>query len=319
MSYVRKTEISGNLIKLIYFFTYTILTMYLVALGTIKFGMDSDHYVNNSVIRASFYPSFLDLYTFFFGNSFRFLIFIKILFAIFSIHYFLNFLKKKFNLSEPLVYLFTIILLTPYFFGDYKFANRIFTESICYPLYLVSLVFIFRFLFEKKLKFFLYFLFTLSILILTRRQFFFMYPLIIIVISYSHFFLKENKKTLTLILCFLSTVFFTEVVERSYRFIKFDEFKPPPFVGIQLIAAPLYLSEMADLSLFNDPEEKQILREVLNEMSSRKINFVNSRNTQYENYYQHFSANYNKITWDILYKKMKDNILNYIFLVSKKC
>lgn len=318
MLLLSKIKKPDNLFHCVCLFFLSILTIYLVSLGPIKIGMDSVHYLDNSVIRSPFYPIFLDIYGFFFGDYYKPLIFLKLSVAFYSVFKLLKYLQNIFNFKNTLFFAFLIILLTPYFFGDYKYANRVLTEGICYPLYLLSLYFLLRTLFERKLTSFIYFLLCLLILMLTRRQFFFMYPVVLITIGYFFFHLRDKKMSVFMLLSFASTIFFTELVERYYRYHKYEKFSAPPFVGIQLAVAPIYFSDLTNLDLFDDKLEKEIIEEIIKEMNLKKINFINSKKGNYENFYQHFSASYNNIAWKVIYRTMNEKDMDW-FQIDRMC
>ncbi len=306
MQFIYLFNKSNSLQRIFYYSFYLIVLVYLLYLGPIKIGRDSFHYLDNLVIRSPLYPIILDFYTVLFSNWYHPLIAIKFISALLAVSFLLKILKERFILPDILIFVFSVILLTPYFFGDYKFANRLLTEGVCYPLYLISISLFLKFLFARDQKYFLYFLGCLALLILTRRQFLFMYPVILFILGYQFLIFEKKKQILACLVFFIFVALSVEAIERSYRLIKFDNFSAPPFFGIQFSVAPLYLSQKEDVDLIENLEEKKIFSEFFEKMDSKEVNIKHFRNSKSNNFYEHFNASYNTIAWGITHKTLSE-------------
>ena len=214
-------------------------------------------------------------------------------------------------MPDTIIFIFSVILLTPYFFGDYKFANRILTEGLCYPLYIIGISFFLKYLFQKDYKSFFCFLFCLFFLVLTRRQFLFLYPVIIFMIFYLFFVFKDKKKLLVSFFTFILIALSAEIFERYYRYVKYENFSAPPFFGIQFLVAPLYLSEKKDENVFENIEERKTFNEFFSLMELKMANIKDFKNSRNSNFYHHYMANYNIIAWNIIHKNLNERNFNW--------
>src|SRR4029078_6210281 len=147
------------------------------------------------------------------------------------------------------------ILSLPY---TLRWGNFLLSQGLAYPLFLLTVRYLFISLFKGNKKALYYGMVTLILLTLTRRQFLFMYvvfPCVILYIGYRYKLIL--KEIMFLLLMFGLTYLSADFLERSYNFFYHKPFSTVPSLGMQLIVAPLYLASEEDEVIFEDNQEKR--------------------------------------------------------------
>ena len=293
------------------FISFLVLVcLYSLHIGVLPFvNPDTTQYVNGSAFRAPVYPAFLHMDMLLTGNShFYFVFIIQLLLGVISSYYAGNTLKKLLDQPHWMGYLFTALFLIPYFFGDYKFANRLLSEGLCYPLYLIGFSQLLLGLVEKKIKPLLIFSATLYLMVLTRPQLMFLYPISFFAWLYVtiHFNISRLAKCL-LLTGLILVIGSTMITDRLYHYIKHGHFASEPALGISLAIAPLYLSQPSDAALFHSTHQKELFTKLYEQLSQRKTNINFYSQSHSENIYYNFAGSFNIITWDIIYQTFKNN------------
>lgn len=289
---------------------------YLASLGPMT-APDTASYTGLATYRSPLYPLILRINTFFFGaENYGVLYLLQILFGLSGVHFLIKTLKGLFQfegwVTLPLLLVFGIPL-----YGMVYFGNRILTEAICYPLFLMAFGTLLTGLLRQKTTSLLWFLLWTACLVLTRRQFLFLYPVFFAALGYIVLLAPRSYKKLLLTFAFLGTFMFTELTERGAQYLKDGHFTTIPFTGIQLVVAPLYLSNQEDVALFkDDPLKAAIFRDVWELMSEEKacqrsINQDDVSSSIF--YYYHYNHNYNKIHWPLLHKALAKNNVTDVY------
>lgn len=293
--------------KILAFVMLTILFFYFFSKG-VMMSADSQSYIQNEIIRSPLYPLLLNGIELLFGKgNFFILPILQLLFGFLSSYWLANFIRDAFKLPAILFLVSLCLLLTPYFF---YFGNLILTEGIAYPLFLITVGMLLKSLISNKnaARYYCLFLIALSFLVLTRRQYLFLYVVAFLAFLYHFVYEKTSLNSrMSLLFAFLAAMSVTDLVERSYQYYYNGHFTTVPFLGIQLMTMPLYLSSDKDLNLYSDPKEANILR------SARKIMKENRYDTsllwkEYENpEYPHYYLNYNNVSWGSLSLALAEN------------
>lgn len=263
---------------------------------------DSLSYIQKEITRSPLYPLLIGfLQTLFGSQAYTVLVAIQLAFGFYTCFLMASFFQKRFKLNSFYFLFFLLITLTPYTF---HFGNTVLSEGLAYPLFLLSCKFLFESVMDKDNKRFYWFLIMLSLLILTRRQYLFLYIVGIIAILYLSIYSKKFSKTqwVSLTLALVGSVFITDFLERSYHYYYNGKFTTVPFVGIQLMTMPIYLSTPKDANLYDDKEARTIITESSKLMSEKRCNAssVVSENESPE--YWHYYVNYNNVSWGSLSK-----------------
>lgn len=284
---------------------------YLLSLGARGIGRDSSHYLGNSPIRSPLYPLILDLYHQFFEvGNYTVLIFLQIGLGLAAVIYLARTLQNLFKLPEWTTFVFTIVLWSPYFFGDYKFGNAVLTEAVCYPLYMLLFAFLVKGLCKKQPKELYKVIGCLVLLMLTRRQFLFVYPLFAIGLAYAWWFFKDRKPLYKVLAVFVLSIVVTDLLERSYAYMNHGKFSTVPFVGFQLSVAPLYFSQNSDAELFEEPLVRELFIEVHKRMTDKGITYETFDPRVMDFYGHHYAGSYNPICWLVVRKVLAERGIN---------
>lgn len=261
---------------------------------------DGYGYLKAIIIRSSLYPSVLSFYHVFFKPGvYQPLVFAQLLLGFYAAGYASKKLQTFFLFDDAIRYTCSLIFLTPYFFGDYRFGNTIMSEAITYPLYLIAFSLLLKGLLQHETKAILKFTGILMILMLARRQFLFVYPAFAVILTYFALF-KRTKLPLSLIVgVFLISIIATNLIERSYQYLMHDHFETIPFTGFQLTVAPLYVSKPSDAIHFSDPKVRALFSEIHAKLEKKNatLHSLKPNKVEVDHFYHHFAGVYNTICW----------------------
>ena len=307
--------------ELLFFSFLVAVLLYLLHIGVLPFvNPDTTQYVNGSAFRAPAYPTFLHLDMLFSGTKNFYLAFIvQLLLGIVSTCYAGNTFKKLLNQPAWMGYLFTVIFLIPYFFGDYKFANRLLSEALCYPLYLIGFSQLLLGLTEKKVKPLIIFSGALYLMVLTRPQLMFLYPIAFLAWIYVVFYFRISctQKSL-LLLGLVAVIACTTLTDRLYHYTRHGHFASEPGLGISLAIAPLYLSQPDDINLFHNTRQKELFTTLHKKLLEHKTNINFYPQSHSENIYYNFAGSFNIIAWDIIYQTFKNKHQQDWYLINSQ-
>ena len=269
----------------------------------VKLDLDSGSYIDGSILRSPLYPLIIQLFSFI-DSSLNVLILFQLLLGLFAVHTFLHTLRKIFNFGFITSVVVLIFISLPYYFITVKqrffIGNLILTGSICYPLFLLASASIFNAVIQQKLRFYLHFILLTALLILTRRQFLFLYPFFILV-WLALFFQKEKIEFSRLILLavFIFSIIATNMIEKTYQYIKHDKFTTVPFTGRQLLVMPMFVAKESDKNLFARENQRDIFMHIYDEMASEGIAFYHKGSPSI-NAYIAYERHYNDISHYII-------------------
>ena len=169
-------------------------------------------------------------------------------------------------------------------------------HGVMVVLFLLASAAIFHAVIQQKLRYYLYFVLLTALLILTRRQFLFLYPFFALV-WLTLFFQKERIEFSRMILLavFVFSIIATNMIEKTYHYIKHDRFSTVPFTGRQLLVMPMLVARESDKDIFAEEEQRDIFMHIYDELVSEEITFSHNGSTAlnaynvYERYYNDIS------------------------------
>ena len=295
----------------------------------VRFGGDSLDYIEGLAFRSPGYVWLLEAYNALLGGGADItepahyfpLVALQLLFALAAAWYFSKSLEALFALTPWLTVLIYVIVLTPYFFGDYRFGNTVQTEGLCYPLYLIAFALLLRGVTNKSLQPLFLFLPLLFLMVITRKQFLFVYPAFAVVLAYAFlFFPPQLGRKLLLALLFVVTIVGADLVERARVHAESGRFTTVPFTGIQLIAAPLYFSTADDRTLFDDGSVEQELFDVFHrKMTDRGFLYESIEDDRIivNHFYNHYEGAYAQIVLQVVVRSMKERGIESDFEIDR--
>jgi hypothetical protein len=298
-----------------------LMCAYLIHIGVLPFvNPDTTQYVHESAFRSPGYPWFLHIDMGILGaHNFSLTFALQLILGVVSSIYAGSKLRKLLNLPHYMSYLFSIIFLIPYFFGDYKFANRLLSEGICYPLYLFGFSNLLIGLTEKRVKNFYIFFVCLFLMVLTRPQMIFLYPISAVAVLYACVFFK-NKTSIKvmLILTLLATIIGANITDRAYHYFKHGHFAKEPVFGFSLVVAPLYLSHASDAKLIHDPINRKLFLEIHKTIVTKHASNETYNISRAENTFDHYAGSYNVITWDSMHPIFAKSGINNWYEMNRR-
>lgn len=274
-----------------------------------QFQADSGSYELGSIIRIGMYPLTIALFKAIFKTyAFNFLVLFQVCLTIVSIHLLTKFLKKQFNLSFWIYCLGVSFFLFPAVTNGAEYF--IISESLAYPLFLLSLLFFFKFVGDKKNINAIAFAVLLFCLCFTRQQFVFFYVVAFVYGAYIIVFEKKFKSARNIIIVSVISLSTFFISERTYHYLFHGHFAGTPFVGTQLLMRPLFVASSDSLKKFEDPKQRLFLNETVDELMKREIISPDSPIKEIYMYEYLYNTMYHKISAAIWGKVWAKDILN---------
>ena len=278
------------------------LFMLLIGRGYILKG-DAASFINNSHIVAPLYPFFLKIHAWIFGGCYLWAAAVSQLVLGFGAAlWFADSLRNRLLLPSYLTAILSLILIVPYFTAM-QFGNSILSESLAYPLLLITMRFFLAGLLDRQSSpLIAAFLWSIP-LILTRRQFVVLYPLFALSLIYIHTLGPRFSRKAQLILTLMAVIGGTHLIERTCQYLRDGRFEPIPFSGFHLVTAPLFVSQPGNGALMADDTQRAIFDKTYARLKKRGLLYRSSLAgpdqldlLPVECYY----AGYNSICWQTL-------------------
>jgi hypothetical protein len=234
------------------------------------FSPDTGSYENNSILRIGMYPLIINFFKFLFKmNAFKYLAIFQTLFSLGTIYFLTKFLRTFFNLNFYLHVALVGIFLFP--LATHVSAFNIISESIAYPLFLLTSLSFFKVLAYKDTKNTILFVTFLFLLCFTRQQFVFFYVVAFIYGIYMMIFEKNIKISSKVFLASALSLCSFFIAEKSYHKIYHGHFAGTPFAGTQLLMRPLFVASSIALKGITEPKQKQFIIQTMKEFKENEI------------------------------------------------
>jgi len=264
---------------------------------------DSGGFIDGRIIRSPLYPLIINIFSFL-DDSLKLLVLFQLLLGLFAVHHLLITLKKIFNFGYITSVILFLFLTLPYYFITLNqkllIGNSVMSGAVCYPLFLLAIWAVFRAIIHKQMRYYIYFILISTLLVLTRRQFLFLYPFFIIL--WLSLFLQKGITDFSkwhLIIIFILSIITADLLERTYQYVKFNEFSNTPFTGRQVLVLPMFVAEKDDVGLFEDQQQRDIFRYVYREMADKEITF-RDKGFNFLNLYRTYEQHYNQISHHVI-------------------
>ena len=281
--------------KYLYIILGILLTCYLLSQG-VKYYPDSIGYIEGQPIRSAGYSIIILVFKLLFGASGLYILYIfQLIIILLTILSLINFLKKRFKLTETVVLMLSLF----FYYAFYRIGRGIATEPLALTFFLLSIRFLLEAIQDRKLKPLIKYFISLFLLVLIRAQFYFLYPVTIVVILYIYIVNRDLKMTGKAIVLFIITILSVNLMDRTYHFVKHDRFISTPYTGLQLVTDVLYISEKKDSIYIKDAFHRKLFDEIQDSLSVQNLTFksFNSQNKNAENaqIINHYNYAYNEI------------------------
>jgi O-antigen ligase len=221
---------------------------------------DTYSYLDAMPYRQLGYVLFIKSFSFVFGSYFDVaVVFVHTVFSLFSVYYFFKKTALIFHLNIAYKIVLLSILLFP-FFPPLSIANNLCSEGLGYGLYLLFVAIGLDLILNNNQKHLNYYLIVYLALITMRGQFFFSTLIFAGVYFLIHRKTILKRQHVFSLIAFCGIMGVSSLTERSYHKLKDDFFKPTPLGFVSASTAPIYVSDVADYSLIENTDYREILK-----------------------------------------------------------
>lgn len=306
----RKFILHKNILYAIYITVFT----YLISQGPIL-SPDSYSYLSAASERNPGYVIFLKLFEFLFPNSYGLPIATQLLIGLMAVDLFQKCMSQLFNLNRVLNGVMIFLLIFP-FFPPLLFANNVCSEGLSYPLYLMFLVYGFKYLRDSKSTNLLLFFFFYILLVLTRGQFLMTSTIFLVAFCIKSYKDGLNRRSIIKFISIAALPLAVIFADKLYHKLKDGLFISTPYAYVNMSALAFYVSNKNDTMSFLDTEYKLLFEDCYNNLKEKKLLLNSERRKSikedYEFFYNHIpqicNRTIHKITTQYYFDKyMKDS------------
>lgn len=255
----------------------TIITTLLIASVYIIFkgpdlGNDSYSYIHMYVFRPPGYPLFLAFLRLFTDHSLWLAVILQTFFNAAVFIFFIRYICKEFGIHPVLSLL--ILPFIVYYFVSMVEPQKILTESIAFPLFLLLSVYFIKGVIHKNIKGLIIALGINVILVLIRGQFLFVFPLVVLAGCYVIIWNRTYQNAKSIALFFAVVVISygsVGLINRTYHYIVHDTFSDTQSY-LSFVRNAFYISEKDDYLLFEDEFQQELHREMYDTLYSSGLN-----------------------------------------------
>lgn len=280
---------------------------FILAIG-LNFGIgtkiypDSESYITYAIERPPLYPAIIYLFKFAFATrALEFLVFFQLLGGLFTCAwsvYKLDTLFSKIHASKFLVF---ILLTFPYFYTPY-YGNTILSEAVSYPFFLIVFINVLEVIINTQKRHLYALPALISLLILTRFQFFFLVPWFILFCLYLVFSRTHIIKLRTIALLIIFCAAMPSIIDKSVRYSVHGDISAPPYLFQQLLVTPLVVSNVETADSIADLKIRKIFIDIKTRINNIKIDVSDPGLVSYARYH----LAYDKVYYGILTKVLED-------------
>jgi len=328
----RITRNTSNLISSLSFGIYVLFYLFFAIYDGAVIGVDSPTYIHMSFIREPFYPLLLAFFRWFNENSYlEYVVIFQSLLMAAAGWALADYLRKKLkihSLYSVLLYLVPIAtsLLCRFATGRKSmFTNSILSEGIATSLYLLFILFLFRYTLEKRNKYLIISAVLAFFMISTRKQMLMVIPLFFLSIIFSGLLNQggnpesngHSRKLLPAIgrgflqatLISLAILLASNLLDCSYNYVLRGQFTKHSSDNRFFTTMIFYNAEESDADYIQDEEIRALFLEIYS-ICEEKGYLGFQAEKGWLNEVNHFGDNYDHIQidtiWPIILEKAKE-------------
>ncbi|WP_299247013.1 hypothetical protein [uncultured Aquimarina sp.] len=258
-------------------------------------------YVGLSLITPPGYGTFLFVFRKLFGEDhyYPIIVFVQLVLGFASCWYLVKIIRKVFEVDKRLLILIDVMLLAPIFIPEYLTVNRIVTQGLAYPCFLVITAFLLQYLFLKNKRTIVWLLLSVFIGMLIRTQFFFIVPVLLLIFGYQWYVNKKSKQFATPIVLILLILMMVSAVQKTFNYVVHDTYVNVSGTGLLLTTAPFFVADEEDYKIYDDTEIQEYYKQMYKIAVDRKLldDFYVPFN---DNVFHHFDYNFVNISYGVL-------------------
>lgn len=242
---------------------------------------DTQGYLTLSVIRPPLYPLLIKLFHALFASDYLLLLVAFQIFFVLAAAYWLSqTLRTYFKLPSFIFLIIHFFLVSPLipahriYAGIYgNIGNTISSEALSYGLFIISLIFLVKSIFDPSRKNVLIFSFFCVLNTLNRLQFMFMYPIVIVMILFMFKRTRNLKMVLQSVLLTIVMITGGLLADRQYHKYVNGISIISPGGSFNLLGNVLFVSDPADVVVIKNADDRDIILKMLQSFDEQNVLF----------------------------------------------
>lgn len=276
---MRKIKNTKDKLNIIILFALTNLFFWGVGKKGFVLQGDSSSYISLNETREPLYPLFLKCFRNLFGELLYLDVvwIVQTIFAIITILIFTLFISKMFKLNHFCSYIILFLTIIPYWIDTiwWDFAlhtNQIATEGITISLYYLFVLFSFKVIIKKQLKYFIAPLTLCILLCYCRSQMIICIFFCLVILVYITW--KTTKKNIfTGCFMFVIAMVLFQGGNKLYRYYLTSSFESSKKNQLTVVTNILFASDEEDVSLFKDNDIALFYEQIFQELILNNANY----------------------------------------------
>ena len=265
-------------------------------------------YILFGASRPPLYPFFIWL----FHYQFTLIMWTQGFFLFIALLYARHWMIEKLQVSDfSIFFVLLCVLFTIVFHFQIRFIQ---SEGLAFPLFIYSFFLLIECFWQFDLKKIVYLAVIVSLLVLTRLQFYYYY-IIFILLCFRYIGQRiPMRSTMLAAMILFGSMGLTTLVDHGYHYIKHGFFGAAPYSELMILVQTLYLADNSSVQYVRNPVEKHLLENMLNQRNSQHLNLdaslVTSMKPSYlQHAYQEYSRNYLAIQ-DVIGQTLQTSVEN---------
>ncbi|SEL72252.1 hypothetical protein SAMN04487910_3175 [Aquimarina amphilecti] len=285
--------------RLLRIFLYLFVCIYVVWVGVVV-EPDTMSYVGLSLITPPGYGTFLFVFRKLFGedNYYYIIVFVQLILCFVSCVYVVRTIKKVFDLDYRLILLIEVMLLAPVIIPEYLTVNRIVTQGLAYPCFLMISAFLIQYLFLSDKRMITLLFLSVFAGLLIRTQFFFILPILFLILVYRWYISKNFRQYLIPIIFLLLMPILVSVTQKTFHYVVHGKYINISSTGLQVMIMPFFVADEEDYQIYEDSKVQEYYKHMYSIAYERKLldDFYMPVN---DNVFHHFDYNFVNISYGV--------------------
>lgn len=278
---------------------YILISIYVIWVGVV-IEPDTSSYVGLSLITPPGYGTFLFVFRKIFGEHIYYpvIVGVQLVIGFASCIYLIKTIKTFFELDKRWLFFMDVILLAPIVIPEFLTVNRIVTQGLAYPCFLVTTSFLIRFLFGSNKRDIFFLLISIFLMLLIRTQFFFVIPVLLIILLYKWYQTKNFKRYVSVIILLLCLPVFVSLSQKAFNYIVQGKYINISSTGLQIMIMPFFVADESDYKLYEDAKTREYYKKMYAIAYDRKLldDFYVPLN---DNVFHYFDYNFVNISYGV--------------------
>lgn len=245
--------------------------------------------------RPPLYPLFIQLFHWAGDYQFVFIMWLQGIFLFTALLYARQWLLQKMQLPDLVIILISMLVLVTISFHFQIWYIQ--SEGLAFPLFILAFFLLIDCFYKFQFKNIFYLSFVVSLLVLTRLQFYYFYILFALLCIWYLWQRISLEKVIAAFIILFCSMLLTILINHTYHYVKHGNFASGSYSQLMILVQTLYLADNDAAKYFSDPEEKNYIQTMINQRNAQKLNqdvmlaiAITPTNLRYA--YQSYSRNY---------------------------